>query len=175
MTTDPTKTELLSDYYGTDPLTTRVEGYVNHTGKWFSAPFMSEIMPGLWLGGCKTGLVLPAFIKHVVSLYPWEAYTVRHELDSSVTFKMHDSVQEVGSTDYIIGLASWVNLCRSKKPTLVHCQAGINRSSLITGAGLILDGCSAEDVIELIREKRGQQALSNPAFCEWLFRFERTL
>ena len=48
----------------------------------FDVPFISEIVPDLWLGGCEDDLVLPEFIAHLVSLYPWERYTVDHELDS---------------------------------------------------------------------------------------------
>jgi protein-tyrosine phosphatase len=49
----------------------------------FDVLFMSEVAANLWLGGCQDGMILPSFIKHLVSLYPWEAYTVNHDLDTS--------------------------------------------------------------------------------------------
>ena len=51
---------------------------------------------------------------------------------------------------------------------LIRCQAGLNRSGLVTALILIKDGMSPERAIELIREGRGEDALFNQNFADWL-------
>jgi protein-tyrosine phosphatase len=51
---------------------------------------------------------------------------------------------------------------------LVRCQAGLNRSGLVTALILIKDGLSPERAIALIREGRGEDALFNNNFHTWL-------
>lgn len=51
---------------------------------------------------------------------------------------------------------------------LIRCQAGLNRSGLVTALILIKDGVEPERAIALIREGRGEDALFNRNFCNWL-------
>jgi protein-tyrosine phosphatase len=51
---------------------------------------------------------------------------------------------------------------------LIRCQAGLNRSGLVTALILIKDGLSPERAIALIRESRGEDALFNNNFHTWL-------
>ncbi len=62
------------------------------------------------------------------------------------------------------GYARW----KAGDRVLVRCQAGLNRSGLVTALILIKDGCSAEQAISLIRENRGEDALFNNNFYSWL-------
>jgi hypothetical protein len=110
--------------------------------------------------------VLPVHIRHLVSLYPWESYTVKHELASTVAVRMTDSTDQ--AVEQIPALAAWVNICRKDGPVLVHCQAGLNRSSLVVAMALILEGSTADAAIALIRQKRSPACLCNPAFENWL-------
>jgi protein-tyrosine phosphatase len=149
-----------------DPRTRRMSGFTAHGYVPFDVPFISEIAENLWQGGCENGLVLPNFIKHLVSLYPWEKYRVRYELASTLYVRMTDSTdQDPGQIPVI---AAWVNACRATGPVLVHCQAGLNRSSLVTATALMLGGMTADSAIALLREKRSPACLCNPAFEEWL-------
>ncbi len=161
MTDDPTKIEI--DF---DPTVLRMSGVARHGYVRFDVPFISNIEGNLWQGGCETGLVLPEFIEHLVSLYPWENYAVNHELKSSLTFVMYDSTdQEYEAVD---SLARWVADRCSDGPTLVHCQAGLNRSSLVAARVLMFGGRSASEAIALVRERRSPACLCNPAFETWL-------
>lgn len=162
MDRDPTWTDIT-----TDPLTLRMVGRAIHGNTPFDVPYMSQIDDNLWLGGCENGLVLPPEIENVVSLYPWESYTVLHKLHSKTEVRLYDSVDGINA-DVILPLAEWVNACRAQGPTLVHCQAGLNRSSLIAATALVLDGMAPQDAIDLIREKRSSACLCNPAFKAWL-------
>ena len=60
------------------------------------------------------------------------------------------------------------NACRAIGPVLVHCQAGLNRSGLVTALALMRAGRSSKDAIDLLREKRCDAVLCNPAFHMWL-------
>ena len=161
MSIDPTRIDIEFD-----PQRQHMVGVSAHGYQRFDVPFISEVLPDLWLGGCEDGLILPAFIKNLVSLYPWETYTVQHELHSSLEVRMLDSVDQ--AFDQVDHIAAWVNSCRETGPTLVHCQAGLNRSSLVVGRALMLGGMTADDAIALIRKKRSPACLSNPSFERWL-------
>jgi protein-tyrosine phosphatase len=65
-------------------------------------------------------------------------------------------------------LADWVNEKRALGPTLVHCQAGLNRSALVAGLALIRSGMAPRDAIALLRQKRSSDVLFNKAFERWL-------
>ena len=53
---------------------------------------------------------------------------------------------------------------------LVRCQAGLNRSGLVTGLILMCVGFTPEAAIAAIRSNRADVALCNPDFEEWLLR-----
>lgn len=54
------------------------------------------------------------------------------------------------------------------KRVLIRCQAGLNRSGLITALLLIKEGYSPADAIDLIRSSRSEYCLMNPFFEKWL-------
>jgi hypothetical protein len=57
---------------------------------------------------------------------------------------------------------------KSGKKVLIRCQAGLNRSGLITALVLMMDGMSAADAIELQRANRSPDVLMNKEFESWL-------
>ena len=110
-----------------DPREQRMRGIATHGHTPFDVPFISHVEGNLWQGGCENGLILPEEIQHVVSLYPWEKYTINH--DATYTeYRMYDShdIQE----DDVRAAAELVNERVLDGPTLVHCQAGLNRSEI---------------------------------------------
>jgi hypothetical protein len=113
-TDDPTKIDIRFD-----PREQHMEGTTMHGNKYFDVPFISEVTENLWQGGCANGLVLPDHIQHLVSLYPWEAYTVKHELKSYLMVKMYDSEDQ--AFDQVDGIAAWVNCCRADGVT-TYCS-----------------------------------------------------
>lgn len=158
------KRDAIDDLY--DPLKQRQHGRTRHGNHLIDVPFMSEITDGLWQGGVEDGMILPGFIKHVVSLYPHEKYEARHNLSSTLTVQMHDT--EDADLSQVDRVAVWVLDSRDSGPCLVHCQSGLNRSGLIVARALMLDGMTADEAITLVREKRSAAALCNPAFEAWL-------
>lgn len=147
---DPTKIAI--DF---DPTVHRMKGIARHGNTPFDVPFISEIAPNLW-----------HFIEHVVSLYPWEAYILQEMPRTYLEVAMYDSEDQ--GYQQVDELATWVNSRRKDGPTLVHCQAGLNRSSLVAARALMLDGMTADEAITLIRDQRSVACLCNPAFERWL-------
>jgi hypothetical protein len=164
MTTDIDPTAFPIEF---DPTVQRMRGRAIHGNTPFDVPFISELDHNLWQGGCENGLVLPPFITSVLSLYKWEHYDVQHPCEV-LTVTMYDSATEPVDRDQIIELAEWVNDRRKAGPVLVHCQAGLNRSSLVASAALILGGLSPEAAIEQVRQRRSPACLCNSTFEAWV-------
>lgn len=132
-----------------------------------NVPLISHIEDNLWVGGCINGITLDADFDTVVSLYKWEQYilgpnTTRHE------FTMYDDhYTEADDQLHMIADIVVEALDRGDK-VLVHCQAGVNRSNLITALALIKKGRTPEEAIALLREKRSEVVLANSTFEDWL-------
>lgn len=149
-----------------DVTTYHIEGIAREGNVPFSVPLISHIEENLWQGGCIDGLTLPPEIKYVVSLYPWEAYQVDLNV-ARLEYALMDSshVADAGTLDM---LGRIVNDFLERGPTLVHCQAGLNRSALVTVNALALAGRPVAESIALLRERRSPAVLSNAAFENWL-------
>lgn len=154
-----------------DPREQRMRGTAVHGNTPFDVPYISQVTDNLWQGGCTRGLLLPPHIEHVVSLYPWEAYDNRHDLASMTSIRLYDDL-EGPDTEHIVAIAYWVNACRARGVTLVHCQAGLNRSGMVAAVALMLDGMCSHDAIALLRESRSPAVLCNPSFVTWLHELE---
>lgn len=155
---DPTKIPIEFD-----PLKQRMVGTAYHGNTPFDVPFISNIEGSLWQGGCQDGLILPDNIDVVVSLYPWEKYTIKRSDVRRFEITMYDS--EVQAFDQVDEIAKLVNTeLEAGNTVLVHCQAGLNRSSLVAARALMLQGRTADEAIGLLRSKRSAACLCNPSF-----------
>ncbi|WP_099021220.1 protein-tyrosine phosphatase family protein [Mycolicibacterium palauense] len=147
-----------------DPRVQRISGVATHGLTPFDVPYISYIGDNLWQGGCADGLMLPEDIDHVVSVYPWERYEMAREISSELYVEMYDSVYQ--GFEQIDAIATWINVCRKDGPVLVHCQAGLNRSSLVTARALYMQGgMSGADIVAHLRNVRSPAVLCNPAFA----------
>lgn len=138
----------------------------------------SEVMPGLWQGGTHWSDEIgfgrreaPAITADdfdlVVTMYA-DANPVDWFVEE-IRLGVMDGPIEVVDLPRILRAAkhahqSWKNGDR----VLIRCQAGWNRSGLVTALVLILDGMPATEAIDLIRERRSPQALCNRSFANWL-------
>lgn len=158
---DPTRIDI-----ATDPTQRRMKGIARHGYTPFDVPFISEVGDNLWQGGCADGMALPDFIVNVVSLYPWERYALHENVRGEHYIEMYNSEEQ--AFDQVDEIAQMVNICRADGPTLVHCQAGLNQSSLIAARALYLDAGpkfnDGDQIVEHLRAARSPACLCNPAF-----------
>lgn len=143
----------------------RIEGYLPD-GRNISVPLISPIYENLWMGGCIGGVRLGEDFRHVVSLYPWERYelalgTLYHGVEMYDHGDMPDPAQLEDVVDRVVSATA-------RGQTLVHCQAGLNRSGLVSALALMRGGASARAAIGLLRLKRSPLVLCNQAFENYL-------
>ena len=139
-------------------------------------PLWSEVVPGLWQGGTddldvNTQLKVPMITTEqfdtVITMYAysnpvdWFVKEFRYGVWDSDINKMNTEelfdIVRIAHSDWKKG-----------KRVLIRCQAGWNRSGLITALVLIRDGMDAREAIDLIRNNRSQWALCNKSFEEFL-------
>lgn len=144
-----------------------IEGIAREGNTPFDCPLISQVEANLWQGGCLHGINLQGYFKHIVSLYPWERYTPGGDLDSFTEVRLYDG-PTVPDEQQLYALAAWINICKAHGRTLVHCQAGLNRSGLLAGLSLVLDGRAPAEAIALLRSSRSPAVLCNKAFETWL-------
>jgi len=141
-------------------------------------PLFSEILPNLFMGGTddddvihipapryKQGSNLP--FDAIVTMYAWARpadwnvqefrYGVPDAAMSDIDLaRLRDAVE--------FAHARW----KAGDRVLVRCQAGLNRSGLVTALVLIKEGNTPQAAIDLIRVKRDRDALCNMDFVEWI-------
>ena len=143
------------------------------------------ILPGLFQGGTQDDEVIgcPAPDHHYAGLYdhpgtvfpfdlvvtlygdaqpaPWGVREVR--------FGFPDGPLSEFAIGHAIELALQAHAAwRRNQQVLIRCQAGGNRSGLVSARVLMLEGYSADEAIALLRRKRSGVVLSNRHFERWL-------
>ena len=138
----------------------------------------SEIAPNLFQGGTddldvihlaktnnRTRIDLP--FDAIVTMYAWA-----HPADWNVQ-EFRYGVPDASITDIDLarlreavefGYSRW----KAGDRVLIRCQAGLNRSGLVMALMLIKDGHAPATAISMIRSGRGEDALFNYDFCDWL-------
>lgn len=152
---------------------------LDSTDRWHQPAYAgSEILPGLFQGGTEDDdVVQVAAYGHrfahetpydvIVTLYasaqpaPWGVEELR--------FGFMDSALDGLDVDRVVRAARfayqrWID----GDTVLVRCQAGMNRSGLVTALVLVMAGLSPAQAITLIRERRSPGALFNEHFVQWL-------
>lgn len=154
----------------TDVHSHHIEGWALGFGEFEPMPLVSHIVDDLWTGGCINDAPLPEDFRYVVSLYPWERYALAAGTER-VEFEFLDAAT-VPDERALYNAAELARDLASKGQTLVHCQAGLNRSGLVAGLALVLDGYAAHDAVDLLRRRRSPAVLCNPVFEAWLLDIE---
>lgn len=137
----------------------------------------SEIVPGLWQGGTDDDDVVHNRHRQVgVTLDDFEfvttLYAAANPVDwfvQEIRYGIYDSSMEDFDVAELLGVVAMTHAAWKRgKRTLVRCQAGWNRSGLVTALVLMRDGYSADEAINLLRERRSRWALCNETFEHWL-------
>ena len=138
----------------------------------------SEIAPNLFMGGTADEDVIHQAVAYnkartdlpfdaIITMYAWA-----NPADWRVQefrYGIYDSAIEDIDLDRLkqaveFGYNRWLSGDR----VLVRCQAGLNRSGLVTALIMMSTGLDAETAIEQIRENRAEIALFNNNYVEWL-------
>ena len=138
----------------------------------------SEIAPNLFMGGtadedvihhavaynkARTDLPFDAIITMYAWANPadWRVQEFRYGIyDSAIGEIDLDRLKQAVEFGY--------NRWLSGDRVLVRCQAGLNRSGLVTALIMMSTGLDAETAIEQIRKNRAEIALFNNNYVEWL-------
>jgi hypothetical protein len=141
-------------------------------------PLYSEVAPNLFMGGTDDSATIDQaqVLRHfdgsnefdcVVTLYAWAAPANWGVEERRFGFPDADIIQDYLPT--IIELAQWAHSkWASGKRANIRCQAGLNRSGLVTALTLMISGMSADQAIDTLREKRSTYALCNGEYEHWL-------
>ncbi len=138
----------------------------------------SEILPNLFQGGtddfdvihyaktnnnARTDLPFDSIVTMYAWARPadWNVQEFRYGVpDASISDIDLDRLRQ--AVDF--GHAQW----KKGDRVLIRCQAGLNRSGLVTALILIKDGYAPDHAISVIRANRGPDALFNSNFVNWL-------
>ena len=138
----------------------------------------SEIAPNLFMGGTDDEDVIH---------FPQKSRLPRKDLpfDSIITMYAWARPADWQVQEFRYGIPDasiqQIDLCRLKEAVdfgykrwfagdrvLVRCQAGLNRSGLVTALILMRSGLDAQSAIQEIRDHRAELALFNNEYVRWL-------
>jgi len=141
-------------------------------------PLFSEILPNLFMGGTDDDDVIhiPARIYNRRNELPFDAIVTMYEYarpafggvqefryavpDASIAEIDLDRLRDAVEFAH----ARW----KAGDRVLIRCQAGFNRSGLVTALVLIKEGQTPQEAVNFLRTKRDRDALCNQDFAEWL-------
>lgn len=132
----------------------------------FDVPLISHVVGNLWTGGCIEGMRLGADFRNVISLYPWERYELAPGT-RRIEVRIHD-VAELPDLVVLEDLADLAVRLLDEGKLLIHCQAGLNRSALLSALVLRRLGYSSHEAIDLLRRQRCGVVLCNRTFEQYL-------
>lgn len=138
----------------------------------------SEVVPGLWMGGTadddwvEVSKDLSNFnhgidFQAVVTLFSW-AHPMPWGIEE-LRWGFADGSLDFIDKERLFRTADWgYERWRAGDKTLIRCQAGLNRSGLLTALILMKADFSVDDAIRTIRNKRSSIALFNDHFVDYL-------
>lgn len=142
---------------------------LNHPAPTPPTTLWSEIAPGLFMGGTPDpgepdpGLPFDA----IVTLYAFAPHA--DWLVQELRYGFYDAGIEMVDLERVRAAATWAfERWQSGDKVLIRCQAGLNRSGLVTALVLIRAGLAPTEAIDLIRARRSGYALCNDDFADWL-------
>jgi hypothetical protein len=136
------------------------------------------IVPGLYQGGTPDDAWVDTAARlhrgddtgnfdAVVTLFAW-AQPCSWGVEE-LRYGFADAHPDLADMSRVVAAARWAHeRWTTGARVLIRCQAGLNRSGLVTVLVLMLAGYTAQDAIRLVRERRSPYALFNPDFVDWL-------
>lgn len=145
---------------------------------WWPEYAPDEILTGLWQGGTEDDEIVGCLaiatrydrdqpFDVVVTLYA-DAMPAAWGVEE-LRFGFPDADLTAHSVERAVALARYAHQRWNEGArVLIRCQAGVNRSGLVTALTLMHEGFSAADAIALLRSRRSPAVLSNRHFVRWL-------
>lgn len=142
-----------------------------------------EILPNLYMGGTDDNDIV-RFGKKLPQLHEreeFDAVVTCYSYAQPMSWYVHenrygfaDGPMDIETFKKVIELSDWLyEKWQSGARCLSRCQMGYNRSGIVLGAVLIKHGYTAEEAIQLIRQKRSPHALNNVSFLNCLRNYEQ--
>ena len=88
-----------------------------------------------------------------------------------VSFPIEDRSLPAHFTDFGVFVNKLLEHSRNGRSVVIHCRAGIGRSSLIAAAVLTRMGLSADEAFRLIEQARGRPVPDTPEQRRWVERY----
>ena len=138
----------------------------------------NHIQPGLFMGGTadddvcygSAGQKAPEFndsFECVVTLYS-HAKPVYWGIEEMRYGFMDSSIQDI-DLERLGDVVVWAyKKWQGGNRVLIRCQAGLNRSGLVSALVLMYKGATANEAVRMIRLTRGANALFNKQYVAWL-------
>ena len=150
------------------------------TGTSYGEPMQlwSEVLPGLWQGGTDDSDWIDSGRRRgQVTKFDFDSVFTFFGGANPVDYGVHETrfaFYDGNMDDFDVeqdllpivekAHADW----KSDKKVLIRCQAGLNRSGLVMALVLMREGYTPREAIDLIRARRGDIALCNKIFENWL-------
>ncbi len=138
----------------------------------------SEIAPNLFMGGTDDADVIQNPIaRHIRRTdMPFDAIVTMYAWAQPADWNIQEfrygvpdaSIAQIDLARLKQAVEFGYNRWLSGDRVLVRCQAGLNRSGLVTALIMMSTGLDAETAIEQIRKNRADIALFNNNYVEWL-------
>jgi hypothetical protein len=146
---------------------------------WQQPPYApTEIVPGLHQGGTEDRdvLSLPGDDYRRRGGYPFDTVITLYASAQPVPWGVEelrygfpDATLRGPDVDMVIRAARFAHdRWLDGAQVLIRCQAGMNRSGLVTALVLVMAGLTPAQAITLIRHRRGPSCLFNEPFVTWL-------
>jgi hypothetical protein len=112
-------------------------------------------------------LIEPYLFDAVVTLYSW-AQPMGWGVEE-MRYGFADASADHFDTERLLRVSKWAfDRWNAGERVLIRCQAGLNRSGLVTALTMMHAGYEPADAIRQIRQQRSQMALFNHHFVAWL-------
>lgn len=138
----------------------------------------SEILPNLFMGGTDDSdvIFIPKKLRPLNEQPEFDSVVTLYSHAQPMSWYVHenrfgfvDGPLDVATIQKVEELAAWLHdQWKIGKKCLIRCQAGLNRSGATMARVLMKEGYTADEAIQLIRERRSPDALFNEDFVKWL-------
>jgi hypothetical protein len=149
-----------------------------HSDDQYPTELFAEILPGLFMGGTDDDATVnyPMPLPDLDDLCQFDAVVTLYSFAQpmgwgveEMRYGFADASVEHFDTDRLLRASKWAfDRWNAGEQVLIRCQAGLNRSGLVTALTLMHAGYQPADAIKQIRQQRSEMALFNNHFVTWL-------